>query len=48
MNGDKWLPNRMKFKCKICNKFHLIDIHGNGKLAIQVKGRTQINGSNLP
>jgi len=41
MIGDKWLPNSQKFKCKVCNKFHLIDIHNNGKQSISVTGRDQ-------
>ena len=39
MIGDKWLPNSQKFKCKVCNKFHLDDIHNNGKQSISVIGR---------
>ena len=39
MIGNKWQPNSKKFKCKICNKFHLIDIHNNGKQSIPVRGR---------
>lgn len=37
--GDKWIPNSKKFKCAECNKFHLIDVHNNGKKSIKVIGR---------
>lgn len=37
MIGSKWLHRSLKFKCAVCKKFHLIDVHNNGKLEIPRK-----------
>jgi len=40
MIGTKWQPNSKKFKCAVCKtKFHLEDVHKNGKSDLPVKGR---------
>ena len=31
MIGSKWLPRSKKFKCALDKKWHLTDIHNNGK-----------------
>ena len=43
MIGDKWISNSKKFKCAVCNKFHLIDIHKNGMKSISRQNFTTVS-----